>query len=394
MTDLLRVRSGGRHLNDDHQPHHATSHVSSTTGDRNVWPSIGPVARRAGTRSAPPRTPPNHRREPAPHADPPLTVSLESDDRPPVVDAAAVGLLCLLALYVATVHGWSVDDDGASVVPIIALVSIATAAMRRRPGRSGAPVRVVSIRLALLVGTAGVALVAMTILDPAPAARTIGPMVSLALIGAYLAIWGFRSLALLRTVTLLSFLTWAPIAEAVHAIVRSSLGQPSELIYQRLATLTVFGVDDEPWKLFTASLHRGSLVVITVVLLGIAASRWRITPRMLIDLAVSAAIAVIVHHMIVLGSSVDQYDPTDTTEVATNPVLEVAVAVVAVLVLTAVRRRRHGRSQPIALADAASDEVAARDPVIFATDRAVSGPIVTALLLLGLAPLVTVALLG
>ncbi len=401
MTDLLRVRSGGRDFHHNHQPGAGTSHLTATQADhllRNAaeWPGIEPVARRR--RDAADARPPDvagSRAEPlVDAANTGLTVSLVKDERPPFVDAAAVAMLCLLALYVATAHGWSVEDDGAGVVPIIALVGIATAAIRRRPGRTGSPVRVVSVRLALLIGATGAALVAITILDPEPPARTIGPMLSLALVAAYLALWGFRSLALLRTVTLLSFLTWAPIAESVHAIVRSSLDQPSDLIYQRLATISAFGVDEEPWTLFTASLHRGSLVVITTVVLGIAASRWRVTPRMLIELAVSATVALLVHHVIVLASSVDQYDPTETTEVATNPVLEVAVAIVAVLVMTIIRHRHHHEPETSHVTEGVSDEVAARDPVIFATDRAVSGPVVTALLLIGLAPLITVAVRG
>ena len=398
MTDLLRVRSGGRDVHDNHQSSTASSSLPSHRTDHSAteWPGIEPVARRpraeAGSGAPDLAKQPTEPHTPA--GNEALTVSLVNDERPPFVDAAAVAILCLLALYVATAHGWSLEDDGAGVVPIIALVGIATAAIRRRPGRTGSPVRVVSVRLALLVGATGAGLVAITILDPEPPGPTIGPMLSLALIAAYLALWGFRSLALLRTVTLLSFLTWIPVAETVHSIVRSSLDQPSDLIYQRLATINAFGVDEEPWRLFTASLHRGSLVVITTVVLGIAASRWRVTPRTLIELAVSATVAVLAHHVIVLASSVDQYDPTDTTEVATNPVLEVAVAVVAVLILTVVRHRRDHDPEPIHVSDTVSDEVAARDPVIFATDRAVSGPVVTALLLIGLAPLITVAVRG
>lgn len=398
MTDLLRVRSGGR----DHEDLNpgttswraASRHVEAAVHERHAptdWPGIEPIPRR--TRSTTEFGSGRSTVDPDRPTDA-LRVSLEPEDHPPLVDGAAVALLCLLALYVATAQGWSVDDDGAGVVPIIALVGIAAAAIRRRPGRSGSPVRVVTVRLALLVAAAGASLVAMIVLQPEQSARAVGPMVTLALLGAYLALWGFRSLALLRTVTLLSFLTWSPIAESVHAIVRSSLDQPSELIYQRLATLSVFGVAEEPWTLFTASLHRGSLVVITTVVLGIAASRRRVSPRMLIDLAVSAAIALLVHHVIVLASSVDEYDPTDTTEVATNPVLEVAVAIIAVLALTAIRHHRERDLEHVDASDGTSDDVAARDPVIFSTDRAVSGPIVTALLLVGLAPLIAVAATG
>ncbi|MEL6893204.1 MAG: hypothetical protein AAFP84_16550, partial [Actinomycetota bacterium] len=198
------------------------------------------------------------------------------------VDALVVGTVCMLAVHASIHRGWRVDD-GAAVIPAIALAGIWMATTRRRPDRSSPPVRVVSVRLSLTVAAAAIALSAVAVRTELPATVAdvlpdtgqgvglIGPMVTLAVLASYLALWGFRSLALLRTVTLLSLLTWEPIAGAVHDVVRSSLDQPSELVYQRLGRLGVFGVDDEPWTLFTASLHRGSLVVITIVVLGIAA---------------------------------------------------------------------------------------------------------------------------
>ena len=122
---------------------------------------------------------------------------------------------------------------------------------------------------------------------------------------------------------------------------RSSLEQPSDLIYQRLAQFQRFGVHDEPWRLFTASLHRGSLVVIAAVVLAIAASRWRVSAKMFVDLAATAAVALVLHHVVVLLSPIDVYDPTRADQAATEPTMEIVIAVVAVCMLGFVRWRRR-----------------------------------------------------
>ena len=198
--------------------------------------------------------------------------------------------------------------------------------------------------------------------------------ITCALGAGYLLAWGYRSVALLRTVVLLSLLTWGPIANSAHTIVRSSLEQPSDLIYQRLAQFQQFGVHDEPWRLFTASLHRGSLVVIAAVIFAIAgeplaglgtrcSSTW--APRL--------RSALVLHHVVVLLSPVDVYNPSRADQVADttddgDPDRR--------------DRRQHAGRRPLAaraaLGGAAIERarghrrrrnVADRDPVIFALDR-------------------------
>ncbi len=287
---------------------------------------------------------------------------------------------------------WTVGADGAGVVPLVAVAGLVIAAIRRRPERTITPVRAVSTRLAGTLALGGAGLTTLAVLEPQLAANAVGPAITIAAAAIYLALFGFRSLALLRTVMLLSLLTWRPIGDALHTIVRSSLDQPSDLVYQRLATLSAFGVDAEPWLLFTASLHRGSRVVIGVIVLGVAASRWRLSPIAVVDVAVSATIALIVHHAVLLASPLDEYDPAETTELATNPVLEVAIAAVAVLVLAAVRRRRARRDGVDTTPPAALDEIAARDPVIFSAGSRHRTGLTTVLLVVATAPLIALAL--
>ena len=185
---------------------------------------------------------------------------------------------------------------------------------------------------------------------------------------------------------------------AAHTIVRSSLEQPSDLIYQRLAQFQQFGVHDEPWRIFTASLHRGSLVVIAAVVLAIAASRWRVSPRMFVDLGVTAAVALVLHHVVVLWSPIDTYDPSQADQVATQPTMEIAIATAAVVMLGVVRwrRARHDgraatppdRPRESATAPASRSSTADRDPVIFSSVGDRQPRTTTGMLAIGVLPLV------
>lgn len=296
--------------------------------------------------------------------------------------------------------GLTNGSDGAGLVPIMALVAIGLAGLRWRPDETVAPTRPVSHQLAALIAITAGAVEVSVILRPDLAATLIGPIVTLAVIGTYLALWGYRAVALLRMVACLSMLTWTPVAETVHTVVRASLEQPSDLIYRRLALLNAFGVDDEPWRLFSAELHRGALVVIATVLLAVGANRWRLSGRMLIDLVATATVALVLHHGLILATPIDDYQPTELTQLATNPSLEIAVSFIAVLGLSAIRFRRHGgrwtrrtddAEQPVAL-PAATPSTVDRDPVIFALVDRVTPETVSVMLLAGLLPLVLVAL--
>ncbi len=315
----------------------------------------------------------------------------------PLAAALIVLTLCGLGIITIARNGWPSTDDGAAVVPIVALVSIALGSIRWRPEDDVAPSRAVSVRVPIVVATAAAALVGAVIVRPEIEPWAIGPVMSVALLGTYLGLWGYRALALFRTITVLSFLTWQPVAEFVHAVVRSSLEQPSEIIYRRLAELGVFGVGDEPWRLFSAELHRGPLVVIATLVLAMGANRWRLSGRNLADLTVTTACALIIHHVVILSSAIDAYDPDGVTQVATNPTIELAISGGAVAVLSLVRFRRFRREESIDLAEAsapAHDPTVDRDPVIFAMVDRTARPAATALLLTGVAPLVAISLIG
>lgn len=315
----------------------------------------------------------------------------------PAVDRttlATIGMLavCAIAAGLASSVPTSATNDGADAVPLIALLGIAIAIARWHPIASDVPVRGVATSLAVTIGGAALACVAVVIRSTDELAS--GAAITLALTAGYLLTWGYRSVALLRTVVLLSLLTWPMIGGLAHVIVRSSLQQPSDLVYQRLAQFQAFGVRDEPWRLFTASLHRGSLVVVATLVFAIVASRWRVSARTFVDLALTASAAVVAHHVVVLLSPIDDYDPTGTDQLATDPMIEIAIAAAAVFVLALVRHRRDVRgphdgpltsSSPVRFREH-------RDPVIFSSIGAAPSRMATAMLTLGFAPVVAALL--
>ena len=299
--------------------------------------------------------------------------------------------LCAVAGAVLLRERAPASDDGAGSVPVIALIGIAVAIARWHPRSGEIPVRGIAPSLALAIGGAGGILLAGLVVaggDVGGPGLAAGISITLGLSGGYLLAWGYRSIALLRTVVLLSLLTWPPVGDLTHVIVRSSLQQPSDLIYRRLAQFQLFGVRDEPWRLFTASLHRGSLVVIATLVLAIAASRWRVSARVLLDLALTAVAALVVHHVVVMLSPIDNYEPTSAGQLATDPGIEIALAVGAVVALGLVRSRRRNRDR-IPDAGRAGTPVRRehRDPVIFSSSEWVQRRSTTALVACGVAPL-------
>ncbi len=297
--------------------------------------------------------------------------------------------ICAAGLAVVASRESDATNDGAGAVPVIALLGIALAIVRWHPVHDEAPSRGIARSLALTL--AGVALVAGGLLWFRPDGDVLtGVAITLALSAGYLLSWGYRSVALLRTVVILSVLTWGPIGDVAHVIVRSSLEQPSDLIYQRLAQFPAFGVHDEPWRLFTASLHRGSLVVIATLVLAVAANRWRISPREFVDLGLTVSAALVAHHVMVLSSPIDEYDPASAVQFATDPTIEIAIAVLSVMALGIVRVQRRRLHAPANDSDTGRTSAALasdRDPVIF-SPSGVQPRTTTALVLMGVVPLV------
>jgi len=312
-------------------------------------------------------------------------------DHTTVATVAMLGL-CAIAGAVLLRERAPASDDGAGSVPVIALIGIAVAIARWHPRSGEIPLRGIAPTVAMGIGGAAGLLLAGLVVTGGPgggAGLAAGVSITLGLSGGYLLAWGYRSIALLRTVVLLSLLTWPPVGDLTHVIVRSSLQQPSDLIYRRLAQFQLFGVRDEPWRLFTASLHRGSLVVIATLVLAIAASRWRVSARVLLDLALTAVAALVVHHVVVMLSPIDNYEPTSAGQLATDPGIEIALAVGAVVALGLVRSRRRGRDL-VPRPDSAGAAVRRehRDPVIFSSSEWVQRRSTTALVACGVAPLV------
>lgn len=305
--------------------------------------------------------------------------------------------MCGLGVLTVGRDGWAPADDGAGAVPVVALFAVALARLRWRPEQQANPVRPVSAGLAHGVNTTAAALAVLLVTRPDLADGLFGPAMTLALFGTYLALWGYRALALLRTVTLLSILTWAPAANFAHSVVRSTLEQPSSVLYRRLAQVPMLDIADEPWRLFSAELHRGSLVVIATLALAIGANRWRVSARTGIDLALTVAAALVVHHLVILSAAIDQYQPSDVTQVATDPTLEIAISAIAVALLSVVRARRARREQQLEgppEESSAPSELAYRDPVIFANTQTRVSPLVTGLFLTSIVPLVVLAFAG
>ncbi len=307
-----------------------------------------------------------------------------------LISSAGIPVLCAVGAIASLNDAFESTNDGAGSVPLVAMLGIALAAVRWRPDTSHAPSRPVTLQSALVLTTLGIGLLAAVGQDRLSPTQAIGPIVTVALVSAYLALWGYRSLALLRTVTILSLLTWIPIADFAHEALRSSLEQPSRLIYERLAVIPVFGVDDQPWRIFSAELHRGALVVLATFVLSVGANRWRVSGRTLGDIAATVGGALILHHAAILAAPIDTYEPTDTTLLATNPTLEIAIASIAVFVLAVVRRQRGESTRVVAHPN---PEVADRDPFIFGTTSGTNA-VVIAVLLLGMAPLGLVLTVG
>jgi hypothetical protein len=293
---------------------------------------------------------------------------------------------CTAAMLVAGTLGATNWDgsggDAAAVVPLLALFTMALAVVYRCPDPSTEPVRpvgpAVAGGLAVAAGAIGGAIVMLPDVRP----DLFGPAVSVATIGTFLGLWGLRSPALLRNVALLGALTWAPVAGVVHRIASTSLELPSEMVYRRIATMPIIGVADEPWRMHTAVLHRGALVVITVFVLGFAAGRWRFGARTAVDVVVAAFAALVAHHAVVLASPIDEYAPDDAARVASHPLLEVGIGIAAVALLAVLRSRRD---HPVAAAPGGSvtapPGVEGRDPFIFDAGRAAT-PLVTSMVLL------------
>jgi hypothetical protein len=295
-----------------------------------------------------------------------------------LVSICAAGALTAASLG-ASAWDTQSGDAAAAAIPVVAMVGMALVVVRRCPDHRTETIRTVGSGLSAGLVMAAIALLAAMLALPDARPELLGPALSVATIGSYLGLWGLRSPALLRSVAILGLLTWTWVADAVHAVARTSLELPSDMVYRRLAALPLLGIADEPWRLHTAVMHDGTLVVVATIVIGFAASRWRLTIRNVVDVGVVAFIALVVHHAVLLSSPVDQYSPSDTARLASHPVVEVGIAIVAVAALACVRWRRDGTTEPLVVTPLV--EPSSRDPFIFSSaDPGTNVPIVAALL--------------
>lgn len=184
----------------------------------------------------------------------------------------------------------------AEVLPLLALAGVAIAMWRHRPDLGLDPIRPIAGNVAVASFGGSVALVGVQLLEPGVASHLVGPTISVALMGSYVASWGLRAPALMRTVALLSLLTWNTIATRLDEIVGNTLARPSDMVYRRLAQVPALEIGDEPWRLYTATMHHGSLIVVAIVVLVVAITRQRFTPRLTVDIVVTAGVTLVAHH--------------------------------------------------------------------------------------------------
>jgi hypothetical protein len=189
-----------------------------------------------------------------------------------------------------------------------------------------------------LVGAAGVLavlLVAGAAVGVGDRGNLVGLLGAAIVLSTYLATWGHRSPARLRWTIVMSALLVPGIAAPLLDMFESTTRLVSEMVYRRLGTVELFGVREEPWKLFSAMPHSGSLLVLTVLVIGSAmcVTRGMSLLATAAQLAVAALAALVVHHVALLRIPLDDYSPTRSVELLTSPMCEVALAIVAVATL-------------------------------------------------------------
>lgn len=282
-----------------------------------------------------------------------------------LVAPGRLALFAIAAVAVARSAASGELGDAHVGVPVIAMVAIVVSVARWMPAEDLEVVRPVPAALVLCALVASVQLWLIAATQPHRVDVLFGPLVTATLVAVYLACWGFRSLFLLRRVVVLSILTWEPVATGVHRVVRNSVQQLSDLVYRRLAAIGWLGVDDEPWRWFTAMTHRGAIVVIGTVVLGVAASRRRLSMRSCGEVAAAAFLAMIVHHAVVLASPLDDYGRSWVARACAGPAMELVIAGAAAVALAVARSRREAT-----MAERQTSPLSDRDPVIFGVDGA------------------------
>lgn len=227
------------------------------------------------------------------------------------------------------------DDPAGPPTRSLALVAIGavTWTMLAHPPFDDGPARRVSHAWsgAALVA-AIITMVPLVVMADEHRADVAGVLVAAVVLSTYLRTWGHRSPARLRWTVAMCALAVPTLAAALYDALETLIRLVSEIVYRRLASIELFGVSDEPWKLFSAIPRTGSFFVVTLLVLGSAMCIMRSMSAMgtVLYLLSTSVVGLIAHHAIILSLPIEDYSPGRLVEIATSPLTEAGAAVLAI----------------------------------------------------------------
>ncbi|MDP2289625.1 MAG: hypothetical protein Q8M22_00455 [Actinomycetota bacterium] len=244
---------------------------------------------------------------------------------------AVIGGICLLTVTRAVAEPGAYRSAGAAAIATLGALAVAVSVVRWVPSLADDTVRTVPRRHAAALLAASIALAALALVAPAWRGGAIGVLCTLAVINVYLACWGYRSLFLLRRLVLFTVLSWPLAAGAVHEYLAASLTAPSDLVYRRLGTFGVASADEHPWRVLSAMTDHATVAVAGVVVLTLAASRLRLSIPAIARLVIGSALAMLMHHLLLLSLPIERYERAWWEHVLAGPIAEVAIAAVVAI---------------------------------------------------------------
>jgi hypothetical protein len=256
---------------------------------------------------------------------PEITAELRSSAMA-VAGTFTIGLICGLVVLRALMEREAYGSPGAAATGVLGAVAVFVSVLRWTPSLQEDSVRAVPRRHAAMLLAASVSIAAVAITVTQWRDGIVGVLSTVCLLNVYLACWGYRSLFLLRRITLFSVLSWPVVATALHDFVGASLTAPSDLVYRRLSSFNIASATDHPWRVYQAMTGHATVAVVGVVILTLAASRLRLSVAAIGRLVIGTTIALIVHHAVVLSAAIESYEPSWWAMAATSPVLELVVA--------------------------------------------------------------------
>jgi hypothetical protein len=268
------------------------------------------------------------------------------------------------SLVIATGH----DDPAGPPTRSLALVAIGavTWTMLAHPPFDDGPARRVSHAWSGAALVAAIVVLApLVVMAQGHRANVAGALVTAIVLSTYLRTWGHRSPARLRWTVAMCVLVVPAIAAASYDALETVIRLVSEIVYRRLAAIELFGVSDEPWKLFSAIPHTGTFFVVTLLVLGSAMCMHRgmSAAGTAVYLLSTSVVGLVAHHAVILSLPIEDYSPDRRVELATSPLTEAAAAVLAVVLFGLVSSPRSAMGGATRATAGASDYV---DPMIYA----------------------------